>query len=134
MNEGQKERARINAWASDLIERQAWMFHVETYAVGQAKRFYSGLHVDVYMSRANGEPVHGPVLELDTGHALMADPAKWMELTAAEIKFFGALQAGFTGLIAVAAKNAKDSGVELEKGLAMLTAILRMQLAALEAG
>lgn len=120
-------------WAEDLIARQVWIFHVETYAVGQAVRFYDGEN-EQYRSRANGEPVRGPVLELSSGHALMADPTKWMELTKQEIRYFEALQEGFNGLIVVAAKNAKDNGVELEKGLAMLTAILRAQLAALEMG
>lgn len=120
-------------WAEDLVARQAWMFHVETYAVGQAVRFYDGEN-EQYRSRANGDPVRGEVLELSSGHALLADPTKWMELTKQEVRYFEALQEGFSGLIVVAAKNAKDSGVELEKGLAMLTAILRAQLAALEQG
>jgi hypothetical protein len=120
-------------WAESLIARQAWVFHVETYAVGQAMKFYDG-ETDRYRSKANGETVNGPVLELTSGHALMAVPEKWMELTKAEIRYFEALQEGFNGLIVVAARNAQDSGVELEKGLAMLTAILRAQLAALEMG
>lgn len=117
----------------ELVERKAWMFHVETYAVGQALKFYDGEN-EQYRSRANGDPVGAAVLELTSGHALIADPEKWMELTKAEVRYYEALQEGFTGLIVVAAKNAKDSGVELEKGLAMLTAILRAQLAALEQG
>lgn len=120
-------------WAENLVSRGAWMFHVETYAVGQAAKFYDG-ETELYRSKANGEAVRGPVLELTSGHALMAVPEKWMELSKAEIRYFEALQEGFNGLIVVAARNAQDSGVELEKGLAMLTAILRAQLAALEAG
>lgn len=120
-------------WAESLIARQAWVFHVETYAVGQAMKFYDG-ETDRYRSKANDVEVRGPVLELTSGHALMAVPEKWMELTKAEIRYFEALQEGFNGLIVVAARNAQDSGVELEKGLAMLTAILRAQLAALEMG
>ena len=120
------------AWAEDLIARKAWMFHVETYAVGQASKFYDGV-TEKRISPINGVPVQAEILELDTGHALLANPEKWMELTAAELKFFLALQEGFNGLITIAAKNARDSGVELEKGLAMLIAIFRAQLAALEA-
>lgn len=120
-------------WAEDLIVREAWVFHVETYAVGRARKFYDGVE-SVYYSRANDAPVRGAVLELESGHALMAVPEKWLELTNAELRYFQALQEGFNGLIVVAAKNAKDSGVELEKGLAMLISILRAQLAALEMG
>lgn len=115
------------------VERMAWMFHVETYAVGRAAAFYDGVE-EKYVSPLNGEPVNGPVLLLHTGHALLAEPVKWMELSSAEIRYFQALQEGFNGLIVIAAKNAKDNGVELEKGLAMLISILRAQLAALEQG
>lgn len=121
-------------WAEGLIAKNAFVFHIETYAVGRATKFFDG-EIEVYSSPVNGKPVRGSaVLELDTGHALLADPEKWMELSKAEVRYFEALQEGFRGLLIVAAKNAKDSGVELEKGLAMLIAILRAQLAALEQG
>lgn len=122
----------VEAWAKDLVDRKAWVLNTYSNVIGQAKRYYNGL-TERYISTVTKEPTRFAVLELESGHALMANPEKFVELSAAELRYFQALQEGFTGLIVVAAKNAKDNGVELDKGLTMLTVILRTQLAALEA-
>ena len=128
-------KERFDSWFEELVEKKAWVLHLQSDVIGQAKAYYDGLGTNMYVSPANGAPVQGAVLELESGHALLAgDRERWKVLSKAEIQYFKTLQEGFSGLIVLSAKTAKDNGVELETGLAMLVGILRAQLAALEAG
>jgi len=120
----------ILAWGRDLEARKAWVLH-ETLAVGPVRKFWDG-EAERYVSPVNDLEVKAPVLELETGHALVANPDAFLELTTAEFRMYAALQQGLAGLAAMAARGAASAGVDRVHGIALMRAALRAQLAALE--
>jgi hypothetical protein len=53
-------------WAKQLADKRTPVFQASC-VVGKAARFYSGEEGDCFISDINGQPVKGPVLELNTG-------------------------------------------------------------------
>lgn len=117
---------------TELVEKKAMLMHRITDVVGRAEKYYDGVN-EVYISRANGMPTKGPVIEFEEGHAFFASD-DFIVLSAAEIRFLESMREGFAGLITIAAKNASDQGVDLDRGLSLLTSIFEAQLAALKSG
>lgn len=119
------------AWGRRVTEDGHWIFHLETAALGPAKKFYDGVK-EIWISPVNGQPVPGPVIELANGHGLVADPTKFVELTSKEMKYAMALRDGVAALLATTLQFAAASGVDKEAATALTIAVLRAQLAALE--
>ena len=68
-------------WEAQAVERGAFVVHRATLAAGQAKRYWSGVLDDRYAAAEESLPLACPVLELDTGHALIAGGADaWIDL------------------------------------------------------
>lgn len=62
------------AWSiEELVERQAYVMHVETQVAGKCVRLYKP---GEWTSPINNQPVTDPVLELDTGDTFVLKPMK----------------------------------------------------------
>ena len=122
----------LKAWANDLIEKQKWVLHVPTLAVGPAKKFYDGAE-NKWKSTIDGREVPAAVLELETGHGFVARIDSFHVLDNAQLRFYVAMQQGLAVLVGVAARNAGAQNVDPRAGFALTIAALRAQLAALEA-
>lgn len=120
-------------WGKDLEKREAWVIHEPTLAVGPVKKFWDGVD-EIYVSPINGAACPGAVLELETGHSLVAVFEHFIELDENAIRFYAAIQQGLAGLIVVSARNASASGVTQDVGIALTVAAFRTQLAAIESG
>ena len=122
------------SWFRERVAKGSKMIHAGTRSVGKAIRYWSGAEGDRWTSSINGIPVDAPILELDTGHGLIAARCSWVELGPAEARFVDALRAGVSGVVQVAARTARASGVDLDTGLVLLLAVLEDQVAALKRG
>lgn len=132
MSEATKED--LASWADGLIVRQAWVLHVATLTIGPVKHFYDG-ETTKYKSTIDGGEVPSPVLELQTGHGFVStDPTGFVELSAADVRFYLSLQIGFRGICELSLKNAVATHVPMSKAQILLVAALRAQLQALEMG
>lgn len=121
----------VREWANSLLEKQAWVLHTPTLSVGAVRRFYDGEETK-WRSTIDGNEVPSPVLELETGHGFIANPEVFVEMSAAELRLYVAIQQGLSTLVAVVARNASTQGVRPHAGFALLIAAFRAQLAALE--
>lgn len=128
------------------MANKRWVFHAPTLTLGPVKRYYDGHGAfweageqdglkqwdGFYKSPVNDEEVKGAVLELHTGHALNADPAKFIEMEGREVSWYVLAQQKLTEFIGAAAQNAASRGIPEETGIVMFVALLRTQLIALE--
>ncbi len=109
----------------------SWVIHLPTLVVGRVKaRWRAGM----YVSPVNGIAVPDEVVELESGHALLAKRDSFVKMGNSEIRFHDSIQEGLSALVAIAARNGQSSGVDMETGYSLTVAALRAQLRALEAG
>lgn len=110
------------AWAKDLVDRRAWVVHLETGSIGQVERLYDGAG-EVYVSPVNQAPVRAPVIVMEGGASHVADPSLFVELGVAEIDF---AKASLVALSDLVIDRARDSG-ELKRSTAMYLLSLAMK-------
>ena len=117
-------------WARAMVLRAATLFHPGTFAVGVAEHAWSGAEGDVYFD-PNEQAVWAPVVKLSTGHALLADPAVFVELSPREAEFYAEAVDRLGGLVLGGAQAAASKGIPEPTAMLLLAATLRAQLAAL---
>lgn len=129
-------KEEIVAWGTEAAAQKKWVYHAATGVVGRVIEFYDG-EEEVFFSPIDLLAVKDPVVVIEGGHSLLAKPGEvfgFVTLSQQELRFFETLRHGFKGLVLVSAKNAQSMGLELDQSLALLVAVLREQLRALEAG
>jgi len=116
-------------WARRVVTDGAWVLHVPTLAIGQATEFFEA---GVFVSDVNGEPVPDSVLKLSSGHALVANPNAFVELTPREVAFFVMATEKFTAFMRSAVEVAAGEGIPEKTTVTLLVSLLRAQQRALE--
>jgi len=108
------------------------LLHVPTLFVGTVAKAWDG-DAEKYVSAVNGLEVLDPVIEFEGGASMVAVRANFIALELQERHYFEALQKGFAGVLAVAARSAAASGVNPRLGFALTVSALRAQLREMEA-
>jgi len=109
-------------WAKLMVHRKGYVLHLGGMVAGKAVQFFDGVR-EKYISPFNGEPVVGPVLKLDSGHAFLANREHFEELNERDVKFFEVAQGALVetlkqiGAVGHAMKVPEGIGVRLVVGL-----------------
>lgn len=73
-------------WAARMVRERTMLLHPETGVVDVPAEYFDGVD-HCYVSGVNESKVAAPVLLFASGHALLADPQKFVELNAIEKHF-----------------------------------------------
>jgi hypothetical protein len=120
------------AWAKQLVEKHAWVMHVQSRTVGRVAELYDG-EGKLWQPPESDRPVKAPVLKFEQGHTFLArDPGAFIEFTGREASFFQDAQASLAGALSELAQLGAAKGVIGQTGILLLTSALRQQLRELE--
>lgn len=124
--------AEENLWAKKLVDDNAWVMHIGARVIGRVTRFFDGKG-SVHVSSVNNQPVQGPVLQLEQGHAFVATPDAFIRLSEVEAEFYRGAQLFVAGALAELMMVARTQGIRLPTANILTIAALRTQASTLEA-
>lgn len=119
------------AWGRRVVADKAWLLHTPTLAIGPAEEFFDGVNT-VHTSDVNDMPVRAPVVKLLTGHALLSEPNKFVELSTKEVAFYQMAVEQMTGWMKGAVEHAAEKGIQGHTVMTLLVSLLQAQLRALQ--
>lgn len=111
--------------------RQPFLLHAGLGVAGRLKKRW---HPDTYVPEGAEVALSEPVVELETGHALLARPGALRPLSLAEERVYEALEQELRALVTGAGITLAQAGVMPGHALQLITTALRSQLRALGAG
>lgn len=117
------------AWARELVEKGAWVMHLATRTVGQAKKLFV---VGEYVSTVTGQPTLSDVLELSQGGAFVAKKEEFAQLTEQEVAFYEDLQAGLADAVLKLGAMGVQKGVRPQTAALLVGSALKVQAQELE--
>mgnify|MGYP003403120283 CR=1 FL=1 len=118
-------------WANKVVTDKQWLLHMPTLAIGPAEELFDG-KVKMFRATEESAPVTSPVVKLLTGHALVANPNAFIELSFRDVEFYKLATRKFTEFMTGAVQVAAEAGVQPRTAVTILITILKTQLRALE--
>ena len=96
----------------EMVEQKAWLLHVETATVGQAKILYKP---NEFISSVNKKSVDAPVLMFESGDAFVVkDDKTFVPLSGAEEQVYVALSKMITSAMEIAGRGATTSMISVD--------------------
>lgn len=109
------------AWAKKAVADGTWLLHRGAFVAGKAAHYFDGVD-EKFISPENNNPVCGPVLQLDNGHAFLVVEDHFAVLAERDVQFLKTATNAMietlkqVGAFAVACKVPEDIGVRLVVG------------------
>lgn len=110
----------------EFVGTERCLLHSEHMIAGSVTDYFDG--VDNCFVDQNGNRISKPVVKLDNGHSLIADPSKFVELTLQETKALRGLQTSMSGLIAIAVKQMAEAKLDQITAFTLIRAVLLAHL------
>ena len=111
--------------------RTPFLLHAGMGVAGRLKKRW---HPDEYVPEGATTALSEPVVELESGHALLARPGAWRTLSPVEERVYEALEQELRTLVTGAGITLAKAGVLPGHALQIVTCAFRAQLRALGAG
>jgi hypothetical protein len=116
---------KTHAWAVKLVAENRAVMHTGSRVLAKAKRFYTGVGDDQYISTYDGKGVPAPVLLLETGDSFVArNEQEFLVLEDKELRYFAFAQERVADAIAL---SAKEGGVQ-QMGIAKVMLLIGIAL------
>lgn len=121
------EAEEIIEWGRELAQGRPYLLHVPTRVIGRVAKFYDGEN-ERAVSSNNDRPVEGPVIEIEPGHRLVANPEHFIELDENEVRFFVGVQASLNAALSELVRVGAGLGVKLPTITVILIGALQAQI------
>ncbi len=119
-----------------LAQEKKWVFHPPSGVIGRVVDFFDG-EEKVFVSTVNGFPVRAPIVQLESGHALLmkdtpnADDPSLIEISAQEVGVFLATTRAMNTVLVEVAKLSAEQGVPPDTAMLLMRSALQAQIAKL---
>lgn len=110
----------INEWGADLEKRGPWILHTPTRVIGRVTK-YECPSIDRSFRK----------ITLESGHAFIANPENFVELSEQEVKFFVGCQQVMNGAIVELVKMGAQMSVRLPTITVIILGALQAQVMSL---